>query len=134
MRKGGEYCIIVDKGSLSQLSQGSTSLAQSECWLPRVWVPILISQGSTSLAQSESWLPRVWVPILISIVSLCTINASASVSNVNTVCYSKILPTKYCIHHSITPISPQFLHSKPSIPHTESCVQIYKSSQHQPKM
>jgi hypothetical protein len=67
------------------------------------------------------------------IVSLCTNIASASVSNVNIVCYvytdSSHLPNIV----SDTDISPQFLHSKLSIPGTGSSAPIYKICQHQQK-
>ena len=63
---------------------------------------------------------------MISIVCLCT-----NIASVNFICYSK-LPLPNIV--SITDISLQFLHSKPSIPGTGSGAQTYKTrQQHQQK-
>jgi len=68
---------------------------------------------------------------MLSIVSLHTNIASASVSNVNIVCYTASSHPPNVV--SVTDISPQFLNAKPSVPLTWSCTQSYKTCQHQQK-
>jgi hypothetical protein len=55
--------------------------------------------------------------ILISILSLLNKIAPSSVSNVNTVCCSKliVIPTNYRTTYVVSGTLPQILHSKPSI-------------------